>query len=111
MDKIGKFNALTNDDIKRRLVKGVTMGDMVRYVVYGDYKYRNEEVEVFLHQRTMKKVKYKKREFDIIHPIDDKVINSVKEKLRGSEFLLDNIINLNERSSTEYSRLKRQFKY
>ena len=45
--------------------------------IYGDYKYKNENVEVYLHQRTTKKVKYKKREFNLIHPIDKYLLKNI----------------------------------
>lgn len=49
-------------------------------IVYGDYKLKNENVEVYLHQRTTKKVKYKKREYNLIHPIDKKLIETLIKK-------------------------------
>jgi hypothetical protein len=58
--------------------------DKYKNIIYGDFKMKNENVEVYLNQRTMKKVKYKKREFNLIHPINKNVINNVlnnKEKI------------------------------
>jgi hypothetical protein len=51
----------------------------IKYIINGDYIYKNENVEIFLHQRTMKKVKYKKREYDNIHPVDSEMIKLIME--------------------------------
>lgn len=53
--------------------------DICNKVIYGDFIHKNENVEVFLHQRTMKKIKYKKREYDFIHPIDSDILNKIVE--------------------------------
>ena len=46
-------------------------------IIYDDYKYNNENVEVYLHQRTMKKVRYKKRSYNLIHPINNELIQKL----------------------------------
>jgi hypothetical protein len=53
--------------------------EKVQHLIYGDFVNKNESVEIYLHQRTMKKVKYKKRDYDIIHPIDKELINKILE--------------------------------
>jgi hypothetical protein len=72
----------------------------INNIIYGDYLERNSLVEVFLHQRTMKKVKYKKREFDAIHPINKDVIEKVKQNLNK------NTTNNNKKSYVDNTRTK-----
>ena len=59
---------------------------MIRNIIYGDFKYKNEQVEVFLHQRTSKKVKYKKREYAEIHPISVEMLNEIKNDLINAKY-------------------------
>ena len=62
-------------------------------IIYGDYKHKNQEVEVFLHQRTMKQIKYKKREFSKIHSIDldklEKINNKLKDFYKNNKIIND----------------------
>ena len=50
-----------------------------KYIIHGDYIYKNENVEIFLHQRTMKKIKYKKRDYNNLHPVDAEMIKQIME--------------------------------
>jgi hypothetical protein len=88
-------------------------------IIYGDYKYKNENVETFLHQRTMKKVKYKKREYDLIHPINKDIIGRLVNNTEIFYNTLNNIkdsvdIATSERISKDLIKIKhlysKQFK-
>ena len=82
--------------------------------IYGDYIYNNENVEVFLHQRTMKKVRYKKRSYSTIHPINKELIDKItkeaddflNEMNTGDYFYLNNT---NEKLAGEIKKLKEKF--
>lgn len=77
----------------------------INNIVYGDYKYKNENVEVFLHQRTMKKVKYKKRTYDLIHPINKQTIEKCLSLLKNYQ----GNTNSYTYSSQELNKLKNKF--
>lgn len=53
--------------------------EKIQHIINGDFVNKNESVEIYLHQRTMKKVKYKKRDYDSIHPIDKDLIQKILE--------------------------------
>jgi hypothetical protein len=101
IDKIAKFNSIDNKEIKDRLLSK-EQNDISKYIIYGDYKYKNENVEVFLHQRTMKKVKYRKREYDSVHPINSQTINNVRNRIYDE--LID--VEVNDRLIREMNRIK-----
>ncbi len=75
-------------ELRRRNKKQGLINDNLSYfnednsvlskIIYGDYIYKSENVEVFLHQRTMKKVRYKKRPFSVLHPINSDLIENIK---------------------------------
>jgi hypothetical protein len=74
------YNDMPCDEIKHKLKserknlrteQPFSNFDPLSLIIYGDFKYKNENVEVYLHQRTMKKVLYKKREYSLIHPLVD----------------------------------------
>jgi len=58
------------------------LNDIANRIIYGDYVNKNESVEVYLHQRTMKKVKYKKRDFCEVHQVDLDKLDKIKNKLQ-----------------------------
>jgi hypothetical protein len=58
------------------------LSEISKRIIYGDYISKNESVEVFLHQRTMKKVRYKKRDFSEVHQIDLEKLEKIKIKLK-----------------------------
>jgi hypothetical protein len=71
-------------------------------IIHSDYKHKNENVEVYLHQRTMKKVKYKKREYPSIHIFNKNLINKLIEhkeeiwnEIKNSQnnYISDNLLN------------------
>ncbi len=68
------------DDIKVN-IENDNLNQVKNKIIYGDYTAKNESVEVYLHQRTMKKVKYKKRDYAEIHPMDLIQLESIKERL------------------------------
>ncbi len=104
MEKVIAFNNMDNNEIKKRLNE-CSRDDITKDIIHGDYKYKNENVEVFLHQRTMKKIKYKKREYDSIHPIDTKVIDNVRYKILED---LNNV-NVNDRLIRKMTKIKKSF--
>ena len=66
----------------------------MRNIIYGDFKFKNEQVEVYLHQRTSKKVKYRKREYAQIHPISSEILIEIKNEIINSiETPLNNVRN------------------
>ena len=66
----------------------------MRNIIYGDFKFKNEQVEVYLHQRTSKKVKYRKREYAEIHPISSEILIEIKNEIINSiETPLNNVRN------------------
>ncbi len=88
-----------NDNINNNLSNS-DLNDISKRIIYGDFINKNESVEVFLHQRTMKKVKYKKRDFSEVHQFDIEKLEKIKNKLKeiyskegedGNIFLLYNI--------------------
>jgi hypothetical protein len=108
MRRISEYNKLDNKVIKEILSKSnpIAKGkdDLIQYIIYGDYKYRNEEVEIYLHQRTMKKIKYKKREFEQIHPINEKVLSEVQKRMVFNDSSNDNAVN--DKLKLEYNKIK-----
>jgi hypothetical protein len=80
-------------------------------IIYGDYIYNNENVEVYLHQRTMKKVRYKKRSYSTIHPINKELIQKVTKEVNDlvKEMNSGDFINMNEKLSEEIKKLKEKF--
>jgi len=82
--------------------------------IYGDYIYNNENVEVFLHQRTMKKVRYKKRSYSAIHPINKELIDKITKEaadllndMNSGDYLYSNTIN--DKLVEEIKKLKEKF--
>ena len=78
---------LNPNNQKNQILKGIT---------YGDFKYKNEQVEVFLHQRTSKKVKYKKREYSEIHPLNEKVIDEILREIKSTELIKNSVGSKND---------------
>lgn len=83
----------------------------INSIIYGDYINRNQNVEVYLHQRTMKKVKYKKREYDSLHPFN----NTLAKFQKNKNELFDKIIRessefLNETTEKQLNNVKSFFK-
>jgi hypothetical protein len=101
MKRIAKFNNIDNKEFKNKLLNNVKDEDS-KYLIHGDYKYRNNNVEVFMHQRTMKKVKYKKREYDTIHPINTKTIENIRNKILEDL----NEVYVNDRLIREMNKIK-----
>ena len=101
-DKIKKFNCKEIKEIKNQLCSN-SDDELIKFIIHGDYKHKNENVEVYLHQRTMKKVKYKKREYDNIHPIDSELIDNIDiSKLLND---LDSV-SINDRLQREFNKIK-----
>jgi len=73
---------MTSQSIYNKNIKCEEKNDeIVKRIIYGDYINKNELVEVYLHQRTMKKVKYKKRDLSEIHQINLDKLDNIKSKL------------------------------
>jgi hypothetical protein len=67
-------NCIDHVDIKYKM-------SVIGGIIWGDYKYKNEDVDVFLHQRTNKKIKYKKREYSRIHPISKTLLIEIQPEI------------------------------
>ena len=86
---------------------------LIKHIIYGDYKLKNQKVEVFLNQRTSKKIKYDKKEYEEIHPISKEVIDWAKIELK-SHINSNNSVDLSINTSInsidkEYQHLKNKF--
>lgn len=78
------LNIINAESEKDRLIVNDKnhLNEIAKKIIYGDYVNKNESVEVYLHQRTMKKVKYKKRDFSEVHQIDLDKLDKIKNKLK-----------------------------
>lgn len=108
-------NHLQNFDVDDVLKENENFYDennrIVSNIIYGDYMYNNENVEVYLHQRTMKKVRYKKRSYSILHPINKELIEKI---IKQSDDLINemnsiNLNNISDKLQKEMKSLKEKF--
>jgi hypothetical protein len=94
-----KIKDSLNDEVVKRF--DIQNNPLLNNITYGDFKYKNEEVEVFLHQRTSKKVKYKKREYAEIHPLEKEIFLEIKD-----EIVKEDILDINSVYEKEINSLK-----
>ncbi len=80
-----KIKESLNDDVVKRF--DIQNNPLLNNITFGDFKYKNEEVEVFLHQRTSKKVKYRKREYAEIHPLEKEILVEIKDEIEKEDII------------------------
>ncbi len=82
-------------------------------IIYGDYRFKNQKVEVYLNQRSSKKVKYKKKEYDEIHPIEKEVISLIRSEylnyINDTDLSLDTTTLYNKSVDKDFERLKSRY--
>lgn len=77
---ICEYSSMVND-VQKEEKNNCFSNNNFNNIIYGDYLDKNENIEIYLHQRTMKKVKYKRREYFDIHQMDTYDIEKLRKSL------------------------------